>query len=139
MSLHCASSADAASLAPRLPTIAAASCPGSDGDLESDLHGERVDLRFGQFGQLGGGGFALGAEWRRRRRDRPRRLSSSSARSVFEDFVAVFDFGQLAAHLFAEGDDLGDGLAVLALEAVEQGEAVFDLGEALGEALMPSA
>ncbi len=57
---------------------------------------------------------------------------SSSARRVFEDFVAVFDLGQLAGYLFAKGDDLGDGLAVLALEAVEEGEAVFDLGQALG-------
>ena len=49
-----------------------------------------------------------------------------------EDFVAVFDLRELAGHVFAKCDDLGDGLAVFALEAVEEGQAVFDLGEALG-------
>ena len=49
-----------------------------------------------------------------------------------EDFVAVFDFGELAGDVFAKGDDFGDGLAVFALETIEEGEAVFDFGEALG-------
>ena len=35
-----------------------------DSDFEASLHGQRIDLRFGQFGQLAGGGFALGAQRR---------------------------------------------------------------------------
>ena len=50
----------------------------------------------------------------------------------FQDFVAVFYFGELAGDVFAKSDDLSDGLAVFALEAVEEGEAVFNLGQALG-------
>jgi hypothetical protein len=50
----------------------------------------------------------------------------------FEDFVAVFNFGQLAGYIFTKSDDLGGGRAVFALEAVEEGQTVFDFGQALG-------
>ena len=49
-----------------------------------------------------------------------------------EHLVAVFDLREFAGDIFAKGDDLGNGFAVFALEAVEEGEAVFDFGEALG-------
>ncbi len=49
----------------------------------------------------------------------------------FQNLVAVFHFRQFVGYIFGEGDDLGDGVSVLALEAVEQGEAVFDLGQPL--------
>ena len=97
----------------------------------SDLHGQGVDLGFGELGELGGGGFALGGEGGGGFAVGGGGCFECGAKG-FEDFVAVFDFGQLAGYVFAKGDDFGDGLAVFALEAVEEGEAVFDFGEALG-------
>ena len=38
------------------------SCVASNINLKLDLHGEGVDLGFGEFGELGGGGLALGGE-----------------------------------------------------------------------------
>jgi hypothetical protein len=105
-----------------------------DGDLEAGLHGEGVYLSFSQFGEPDGGGIALhgkGAGGGPVGRDR----FIEGGSKHFQDFVAVFDLGKLAVDLFAKGDDLGNGLAVLALEAVEEGETVFDFGEALGRGI----
>ena len=102
-----------------------------DGEFEADLHGEGVDLGFGQRGEFGGGGVALGAEGAGGGAVSGGGGGELGAQGL-EDFVAVFNLGELAGHVFGEGDDLGDGLAVLALEAVQKREAVFDLGEALG-------
>ena len=67
----------------------------SDGNLEANLHGEGVDLGLGEFGQPGCGSFTFGAE-------------GGSGLAVgfsggfepglehLEDFVAVFDLGELA-------------------------------------------
>ncbi len=88
-------------------------------------------LRFGEFGELRGGRFALGGESSGSLLIGLGCLSQRRTQCL-EDFVAVFDLGELAAHIVAESDDLGDGFAVFALEAIEQGEAVFDFGEALG-------
>ncbi len=99
--------------------------------LEADLHGQRVDLGLGQPGQLDGGGLALGAERRGGGAIGRGGLVESLAERL-EDFFAVLDLGQLAGRVLAKGDDLGDCLAVLALEAVDQGQAVFYLGQPLG-------
>ena len=77
------------------------------------------------------GGFALGGE----RRGGfliilRRRIELRTQR--FENLVAVFHLGQLARNVFAERDHLGDRLAVLALQPVEQRQAVFNLGQPLG-------
>ncbi len=104
---------------------------GVDVDFEFDLHCEGVDLGFGQLGQFGGGGFALGCESRGGFAIfRCSRFEGGA--EGFQDFVAVFYFGELLGYVFSECDDFGDGLAVFALEAVDEGEAVFDFGEALG-------
>ena len=100
-------------------------------DFEFDLHGQGVDLGFGELGQLGGGGFALGGEGGGGFSIFGRGGFEGGAKG-FEDFVAVFDFGKLLGYVGAEGYDFVDGLAVFALEAVDEGEAVFDFGEALG-------
>ena len=42
------------------------------------------------------------------------------------------DFGQFAGGFFAEGYDVGEGGSIFALEAVEQGETIFDVFKALG-------
>jgi len=91
-------------------------------------------LGLGEFGELGrgcpalggegGGGFAVGGGG----------FFEIRAES-FENLVAVFDLGELAGDLFAEGDDFGDGLAVFPFESIDQGEAVFNFGEALGRSV----
>ena len=87
--------------------------------------------RFGKFGEFCRGGLALGGK-------------SGGGFLIFrcgsceigtkclQNFVAVFDLGELAGDVFAKSDDLGNGLAIFALEAIEEGEAVFDFGQALG-------
>ena len=101
-----------------------------NGNLKPHFHGQRIDLRLGELGQLCAGGFAL----RRKRcggllvgvcRLRERRAQR------LEGLVAIFHFSQLARHFFAKRDHIGDGLAVLAFQAIEQGEAVFDLRQPL--------
>ena len=110
-----------------------------DRNLETHLHRQRIDLGLGQFGQLGRGGLPL------------RQISAAAACLIrlrgltrrcaqrLQNLVAIFDFAQLARHILAEGDDFGHRLAVLAFQPVEQRQAVFNLGQPLGLALMPSA
>ena len=74
---------------------------GMDGDFEADLHGEGVDLGFGELGELGGGGLALGAEGGGGGAIGCRGGVEFGAQ-CFEDFVAVFDFGELAGDLLGE-------------------------------------
>ena len=102
-----------------------------DGDLELDLHGERIDLRFGEFGEFGCGGFALGGESGGGFAVFRGGLFEIGAKG-FEDFVAVFDFGEFRGDIFPKCNDLGDGLAVFSFEPIDEGKAVFDFGEALG-------
>ena len=104
---------------------------GGDRDLKLDLHGQGVDLGLGQFGEFGGSGFALGGEGGRRLSCSSAAVFSSSARRVLRISSRSSTSASLLGNVFAKGNDLGDGVPVFALEAVEEGEAVFDLGEAL--------
>ena len=64
----------------------------------------------------------------------PRGLRQCRAECL-QSLVAIFHFSEFAGHFFAKGDDLGDGLAVFALQAIEQGEAVFNFGQPLGRGI----
>ncbi len=101
-----------------------------DIDLEPDFHGQRVDLRFGLFREAAGGGFAFGGQCGGGFAVFRGGVIDFGAKA-FQNLIAIFDFRKFAGDIFAEGQDLGDRLAVFALEAIEDGEAVFNLGEAV--------
>ena len=88
-------------------------------------------MRLGELGEFGGCGLALGGEGGGGLLIFRGGFFEIGAESL-EGFVAVFDFRKLAGYVFTKGDDLGDGLAVFSLEPIEQGESIFDFGEALG-------
>ena len=105
-----------------------------DGNLEANLHGEGIDLRLGQLCQLAGGALAFlvkdggcGAVGCGR--------CVQFGLELLQDFVAVFHFGELAGDFFAKRDHLGDILAVLAFQAIERGQAVFNFGQPLGRGI----
>ena len=102
-----------------------------DGDFKADPHGEGVDLGFGQPSELGGGRFALGGEGRGRRAICLGCIIERGTKRL-QNFVAVFDFSEFGGHVLCKCNDLGDSVAVFALEAVEEGETVFDFDEAFG-------
>ena len=104
---------------------------GGDGDGEAGLHGEVVDLRFGELLEFLCSGGAVRGDGASGCLIRSIRLFEVRTK-CFEDCVAIFDFGELARGFVAEGDDFGEGRTVFALEAIEEGEAIFDVGEALG-------
>ena len=58
--------------------------------------------------------------------------SSRATRRDFRISSRSSTSASLLGYVFSEGDDLVDGVTVLALESVDEGEAVFDFGEALG-------
>ncbi len=105
-----------------------------DANAEARTHGEIVDLGLGLFLEEGGcrfpapaesgGGFLVGV-----------RVGLLLCAQLPEQSVPIVDFGELAVCIGTEGDDVGEGGAVLAFEALERGEAVFNRGEARGRGL----
>ncbi len=102
-----------------------------DRDLEADLHGQGIDLGFGELGELGCGSFAFGGQGGGSVLVGGRGLDDRRTQ-FFEDFVAIFYLGEFVSNLFSKDEDIGDGLPILALQAIEQSEAVFDFGQTLG-------
>ena len=71
------------------------------------------------------------------------RYSSAACREfraqLPQDLVFVFHLGKLAADFCAVRDDIVERRPVLALQAVDGSEPVFDFGQMFGRASMPPA
>ena len=106
-----------------------------NGDFESYFHGEGVDLCLGEVGELCRGAFAVLQRVTQRRRDKLPQLCRGSARSDLRISSRSSTSANLQRHLVAESDDIGNRLAVFAFQAIEQGEAIFDLSEAFGRSV----
>ncbi len=68
---------------------------------EFHFHGERVDLGFGEFGEFGGSGLALGGEGGSGFAIGRCGLIEFRAEGL-QDLVAIFDFSELAGHVFCQ-------------------------------------
>ena len=104
---------------------------GTKGDCEFGFLEAEVVQLFLDIGSEPGSG--RGAELRELRTERVEGFAGDGdfALQALEFLAAGLDFAQTVGGLFAEGDDIGDGGTVFALEGFEEGDAFLEFRELL--------